>query len=212
MQRKFGKPFVPAATVALLLLVIAGCSEPVGPDTTAPAASIHAKGGNSGGGSGSGSGAYVIQGDLVLTDANAPALTSTCPTPHGFSGSGWALVYGKTGCLLAPTVWTSTDPTLAEYKVADDVVLGVQMEKGKNGRITHVRLNGQDVDGEAGIWHTTYWIPVAQPVVPTTAGFTLRVHARDIPVWRTDSHLARGSNPVQVIGLISIGDIVYPAQ
>lgn len=209
MRINHRKTSAAAARALLLALFITACGEPVAPTLLAPASSSFAKGG---GGSTSGAGADVIQGDLVIVEGDAPALISTCPTPHGFSGSGWALVYGKTGCLLAPTVWTSTDPALTPYKVADDVVVQVQRESGKNGRITHVRLNGQDVDGEAGIWHTTYWIPVQTPVVPTTAGFTLHVHAKNVAVWRTDSHLARGSNPVQVIGLISIGDISYPAQ
>ncbi len=80
-------------------------------------------------------------------------------------------------------------------------------EKGNNGRITHVRLLAQDVIGEAGIQHNTDWIPVAYPVVPLKTGGTLHVHAANVEVWRTDSHT--GGTRAEMIGLVSIGDIVY---
>jgi hypothetical protein len=154
-----------------------------------------------------GQGAEIIQGDLGLTAADAPALATTCPSA-GFSKNSWVLVFSKSGCLIVTPLWASTlyDP----YPLTDDLVVNVQRD-GKSGPITHVRLAGQDVDGPEGVWHTTDWIPVAQPVVPTTAGFTLRVHARNVEVWRTDSHLA-GGNRIEMIGTVSIGDIVYPRQ
>lgn len=197
---------VTTATMTLLAAFTVACSDPVEPNTINPGTSALAKGGNPGGGETPG--ADVRQGDLALADGDAPALVSTCSS-GGFAGNGWAVVFGKSGCLLAPTLWASS--TYPEYKLVDDVVIGVQIEKGKNGRITHVRLNAQDVDGAAGIWHTTDWIPVAQPVIPSKAGFTLHVHARNVEVWRTDSHLG-GGNRVEMIGTISIGDIAYPTQ
>lgn len=118
-------------------------------------------------------------------------------------------MFGKSLCLIVEAEpWTgSGDP----YPVLDDIVLNAIVEKGKNGRITHMRLVGQDVDGPEGIWHQTDLIPVAEPAVPSKAGFTLHVHAKDVAVWRTDSHLG-GGNKVEIIGYISIGDVVYPSQ
>lgn len=199
------------ATAALRALVLAtflfACSDATGP-TTEPAASLLARGGKpgSGGGSGSGGGADVLQGDFALLASDAAALTSTCP--GSAAPPGWAVVFGKSGCLIVSPLWAST--LYESYVLEDDLVLNTQIEKGKNGRITHVRLNGQDVDGEAGIWHSTGWIAVAEPVVPSKAGFTLHVHVKNVEVWRYDSHL--GGNPVEMIGTISIGDIVYRPQ
>jgi hypothetical protein len=192
---------------ALCLAPLLGaCGEPTGP-TLVPAEVNLSKGGR-GGGSTESKGGEIIPGDLQLGAADAPALATTCPSA-GFSKNSWVLVFGKSGCLIVTPLGASSlyDP----YSLADDLVLNVQQEKGKNGRITHVRLAGQDVDGPEGIWHTTDWIAVAEPIVPTTAGFTVHVRARNVEVWRTDSHLA-GGNRVEMIGTVSIGDIIYPRQ
>jgi hypothetical protein len=155
-------------------------------------------------------GGVVAQGDFILDPSDAPALASTCPS-QGFSGNSWAFVFGKSLCLIvAPNPWTGVlHPT--PYVLLDDIIINVTLESGKNGRITHVRVAGQDVDGPEGIWHNTDWIPVAEPVVPSKAGFTLHVHAKNVAVWRTDSHLA-GGNKVEIVGYVSIGDMVYPKQ
>ncbi|MGK2961907.1 MAG: hypothetical protein ACSLFK_07135 [Gemmatimonadaceae bacterium] len=191
------------AVTVLLALSIPGCTDPLAPDSLDIGGLRQAKGGG-----GATPGAIVLPGDLALGDADARALTSTCPSA-GFTPNAWAVVFGKSGCLVVRPLWAST--TYLEYALTDDIVLQVQLEKGKNGRITHIRLNGQDVDGAAGIWHNTDWIAVSQPVVPTKSGFTLHVHATNIAVWRYDSHLGDG-NRVEIIGTISIGDVVYPAQ
>ncbi|HYN80712.1 MAG TPA: hypothetical protein VES88_04360 [Gemmatimonadaceae bacterium] len=191
-----------AATV-LLVLSIPGCTDPLAPGPLDIGRLRQAKGGTP-----ATAGASVMQGDLALADADAPALTSSCPST-GFTPNAWAVVFGKSGCLVVTPLWASA--TYTEYALTDDVVLQVQLENGKNGRITHMRLNAQDVDGEAGIWHNTDWIAVAQPVVPTKAGFTLHVHAKNVAVWRYNSHLGDG-NRVEIIGTVSIGDVVYPQQ
>jgi hypothetical protein len=160
------------------------------------------------GGSGDSQGAHIVQGALTLAPADAPALATTCPSA-GFTSNAWDLVFGKSGCLLVAPLWATAQYTA--YTLSDDLVVRVLIEKGKAGRITHVRLAGQDVDGPEGIWHNTDWIPVAVPVVPAKAGFTLQVHARNVEVWRTDSHLA-GGNRVAMIGTVSIGEIVYPPR
>ncbi len=190
-------------SAVLFGLSIPGCHDPLAPASLDIGTPRQAKGGSP-----ATPGASVMQGDLALADADAPALTSSCPSA-GFTPNAWAVVFGKSGCLIVRPLWSSA--TYAEYALTDDVVLQVRLEKGKNGRITHMRLNAQDVDGEAGIWHNTDWIAVAQPVVPTKAGFTLHVHAKNVAVWRYDSHLGDG-NRVEIIGTVSIGDVVYPQQ
>lgn len=194
-----------AASGVFLLVFVPGCSDFVAPDAWAPSTILHAKGGNSGG-SETGGVADIAAGDLLSTEGES-VLASRCP--GAASPPGWAVVFGKTGCLIVTPNWAST--TYEKYALTDDLVLDVQREKGKNGRITHVRLKGQDVDGEAGIWHNTDWVAVAEPVVPSTAGFTLHVHARNVQVWRYDSHLGDG-NRVDMIGTITIGDVVYRPQ
>lgn len=61
--------------------------------------------------------------------------------------------------------------------------------------------------GEAGIQHGTDWIPVAVPVVASRNGGTLHVHAASVEVWRLSGHTA--GVRVEVIGRISIGDVLY---
>lgn len=223
MRSPLRNPLTVSNAAVLLALALSACSEPIAPDMSAPSAANLAKGGNGGGGGKPGGGdgdggtgqnpkgGTVVHGDLTLAESDAPAIASTCPTPGDFrSGNGWALVFGKSGCLIvSPLRATTVD---GDYALADDIVIGVQLEKGKNGRITHVRLGGQDVDGPEGIFHDTDWLPVFEPVVPTKAGFTLHVHASNVPVWRWSSHLPRDGERVEIVGVISIGDIVYPAQ
>jgi hypothetical protein len=204
-HRRNRPAFATAMTILLAAFTVA-CSDPVEPNPISPSASTLAKGGNAGGSVGAG--ANVLQGDFALVESDAAALASTCASA-GFAGSGWAVVFGHSECLIVTPLWAST--TYEPYPLRDDVTLNVQLEKGKNGRITHIRLYAQDVIGEAGIAHQTDWVAVATPVVPSRAGFTLHVHAKNVQVWRLDSHLA-GGNRVEMIGTISIGDIVYPAR
>ena len=201
------RPAFATATAILLAAFIVACSDVVGPNTIMPGESALAKGGNSGGGQRPGP--DVLQGDFVLIDSDAAALANTCPSAPLAGARAWAVVFGHSECLIVTPLWAST--TYEPYDLRDDVILNVRQESGKNGRLTHVRLYAQDVIGEAGIAHETDWVEVAQPVVPSKAGFTLHVHAKNVEVWRLDSHLS-GGNRVEMIGTISIGDIVYPAQ
>jgi hypothetical protein len=203
-NQSFRQAVVFLAALALVQL-LAGCEMPTHP-SLAPAEVSLSKGGK-GGSSGGSQGADIIRGDLVLSTADAAALATTCPSA-GFSKNSWTLVFGKSGCLIITPLWASV--LYVPYALTDDLIVNVQQD-GRNGPITHIRLAGQDVDGPEGVWHNTDWIAVAQPVVPTTAGFTLNVHARNVEVWRTDSHLA-GGNRIEMIGTVSIGDIVYPRQ
>jgi hypothetical protein len=205
-------PAIAIAAQTFAAAFILACADPAGPAPTLSTAIAHpglsreAKGGNGGGSTSAG--ANVLLGDFALVDGDAPALGSTCPS-NGFAGNGWAVVFGHTECLIVTPLWASG--TYDPYPLRDDVTLNVRLEKGKNGRITHVRLYGQDVIGEDGIAHETDWLAVAVPVVPNKAGFTLHVHAKNVAVWRLDSHLS-GGNRVDMIGTVSIGDVVYPAR
>jgi hypothetical protein len=146
--------------------------------------------------------ADVVIGDSGLDAADPSVHQSTCPAADTKQ---WHANFGHSECLIVSPAWVST--TYAPYALTDDVKLIVTREKGKNGRITHVTLLAQDVIGDAGIQHETDPIPVAVPVVPSTAGFTLHVHAVGVSVWRLSGHT--GGERVEVIGTIAIGDVVY---
>lgn len=145
----------------------------------------------------------VMSGDFVLTQGDAPALASTCPGSAG-NGSG-NVDFGHSLCLMVWPLW-NTASGFEPYELTDDVILVATKEKGKNGRITHVRLLAQDVIGDAGIQHRSDLVPVAQPIIPSTAGYTIHVHAANVPVTRLSGHTS--GDPVAVIGWISVGDIV----
>ena len=155
----------------------------------------------------SGGGAKLIGevaiGEYPFTLEDATVIASTCPAP---AGNTWGLDFGHTGCLVVQPDW-NPDSSYAPYALTDDVKLITLKEKGASGRIPHVRLLAQDVIGEAGIQHNTDWIPVAVPVVPDRKGGTLHVHVTDVDVWRLSGHT--DGVRVEMIGRISIGDVVY---
>jgi hypothetical protein len=182
----------------LLLAVLASCTDLTAPGEHAPQFKRKP----------TAEGASVVPGDLVRGAGDAPALASTCPASPP-AGNGWAVSFGKSGCLIITPEWASS--SYAPYPLTDDVLINVRVESGKNGRITHVRIYAQDVNGEAGIAHQSDWIPVETPVVPSKAGFVLHVHAKNVQIWRLDSHLA-GGNRVEMIGTVSIGDVIYPPR
>lgn len=144
----------------------------------------------------------VVVGEYLFSSGDATPIVSTCPSP---AGNTWSLDFAHTLCLIVRCDWRSI--FYPPYDLTDDVKLITLKENGKNGRITHIRLLAQDVYGEAGIQHNTDWIPVAYPVVPDRNGGTLHVRAPNVQVWRTDGHT--GGTRVDMIGLISIGDINY---
>jgi hypothetical protein len=123
-------------------------------------------------------------------------LVSTCP---GAVGDGYHVAFGDSGCL-------EFTPTGSDYALTDDILMWNPGLK-KDGRITRVRFVAQDVAGPDGIKHDTDEIPVAVPVVPDPAGFTLHVHADNVPVYRLSGHT--GGKRVAMIGTISVWDIVY---
>lgn len=209
----------PLLALGAVLVFTAACSPSGVLDparATDPSAAQLAKGGKPGDGGGGSEG--DLMGTIVAAAdhfaGDAEPLASTCPTVVKVGQ--WHLDFGSPSVCLEVTLTWNTDPETNAYAgnpytLTDDVKLVVRKESGKNGRITHVRLLGQDVVGEAGIGHNTDAIPVAVPVVPDKAGFTLHVHAARVPVYRLDSHLFDG-NRVALIGWVSIGDAVYSTQ
>jgi hypothetical protein len=125
-------------------------------------------------------------------------LVSTCP---GAVGDGYHVAFGTSGCLIFT-------PTGSDYALTDDILMWNPGLK-KDGRITRVRFSAHDVAGPDGIKHDTDEIPVAVPVVPDPAGFVLHVHADNVPVYRLSGHT--GGKRVEVIGTISVWDVVYRA-
>lgn len=198
--------------LAVLALTVS-CAEPTGvPDVAgqvelATPAAMDAKGGKPGGGGDVGS---ELIGDVAVADfgsGDANSLGSTCPTTVKVGQ--WHLDFGPSECLVVTLTWNDASG-FEPYPLTDDVRLVVRKENGRNGRITHVRLLGQDVIGEAGVAHESDEVPVASPVVPDKAGFTLHVHAPRVEVWRLSEHV--GGDRVALIGWVSIGDMIYTAR
>lgn len=103
---------------------------------------------------------------------------------------------------LCATVTTSSGA-----QITDDIGINV---KTTNGLITAVTIYGQDVYGEEGIAHRSETLPINPPVAPSSNGFTLHVHADNVPIWKLSEHL--GGERVEIVGYISIGDITYVPQ
>jgi len=132
---------------------------------------------------------------------NSPTLVSTCP------GSAKAVGYvawpRHEGCM-------NITPLGSAYELTDDPILRVLYERKK---IVAVRFRIQDVDGAEGIQHETENImidPIDPPGNHNSEPFILHVHQDDVPVWRLDGHT--GGPRVEVIGTISVGDIVFTPE
>lgn len=144
----------------------------------------------------------VVPGDAAFAAEDAPPLASTCPTQ---AGNTWSLDFGHTQCLVVQPLWNSAS-SYEPYALTDDVKL-ITLQDRSSKLITHVRLLAQDVIGEIGVQHETDWVPLAVPAAPAKSGGTLHVHAANVDVWRLSGHT--GGTRVEVIGRISIGDLVY---
>ena len=185
------------STTALLVGCEKRASSPVAPDAVI-GASVDAA---------PGSGGTKLVGDVVLGDypfalENATRLVSRCAIS---AGQTWSLDAAHSQCLIVQPDWNPAS-SLPPYALTDDVKL-ITLQDKSSKRITHVRLLAQDVIGEAGIQHNTDWIPVAVPVVADRIGGTLHVHAANVEVWRLSGHT--DGVRVEMIGRISIGDVVY---
>lgn len=196
------RPMLLTAVLIAAALVV-GCQEtsvPVGPEMDAPRADQETLSAKKGGGNGGGG---TLVADVVVGDGPAGSITSDCPAPTA-SPPSYHVQFEESGCLIVTPVGSS-------YSLTDNVALLMVKEPGKNGRITHVRFRARDVSSaQGGIMHETDELPVAVPVVPDKNGFTLHVHAQNAEVWRMST--STGGDRVEVIGTISIGDVVYFVQ
>ena len=131
---------------------------------------------------------------------NSPTLVSTC------SGS-----TGETSLFVrwprSPAQCIVVTPTGSSYALSDDPQLTVSKKRGK---VIAVQFYIQDVAGPDGIMHSSDQIPVDPPVAPSSSGFALHVHADNVPVWRHKAHT--GGPRVEMIGTISVGDIVFTPE
>lgn len=150
-----------------------------------------------GGGGGGGKPPRVTYSIAVVNPENtlytAPTYLPTCTA----GSAGYTALFDRHD--LCATVTTSTG-----YQLTDDIIIGVNTTKGL---ITSVQLKGQDVIGEEGIKHESEVWPITPPFTPPTGSFTLHVHADNLPIWKLDGHL--GGERVEIVGYISIGDMVY---
>ena len=138
--------------------------------------------------------------DIVAGDwAGDNLVLSSCP---GDSQSGYNVRFGNTdegtnaGCLSI----TTSDGT----RLMDDLSLPLGV---KSGAATRIALYGRDAAGPEGILHNSDWAPVNPAASLSAQGFTLHVHATNLPVWRLSGHLS--SKRVAQVGTVDIGDLVY---
>ena len=124
----------------------------------------------------------------------APTYTPACLADTKSSYSAWFERHN-----LCATVVTSTG-----YALTDDISLQVATTKGL---ITSAKLRGQDIIGEEGIMHESESIPILPPVSPSSTGFTLHIHADNVPIWKLHNHL--GGKRVEIVGYVSLADAVY---
>lgn len=178
-----------AAAVALVLLPVAAYSAAASDPL---AAGLQKKGKGGGGGGGSSLVADVVMGDF-FSDGGTP-LVSAGPAA---TSKGYAVLFKHTRC-------GDITPEGSSYALTDENRIETTV---KRGQITRVRFWAQDVIGEEGIAHETDWVTIDPPAPVSKSGFTLHVHADNLQVWQLDG--LRDGNRVQIIGTISIGDVVY---
>lgn len=183
----------PAATRSIL--VIAALIASAALITPPPVPAAPAKGG--GGGNQNAAYTIAVTSDPLWTPAPtqptySPACLAETPGPGGYTA-----LFPRHD--LCATVTTSSGSQLT-----DEVLIQVNAHKGF---LTSVQLRGQDVIGEEGIAHESEQIPLLPPLEPDPAGFTVHVHADNVPIWKLSRHL--GGKRVEIIGYISIADMVY---
>ena len=103
----------------------------------------------------------------------------------------------------------ATVVTDSGYLLTDDIAFDALTDQ--NGHIETFQLWGQDVIGKEGIIHHSVVVTFAPPVSPSDTGFVLHVHADNLAVWKLDKHKrgGKGAKRVEIVGYISIGDLVY---
>jgi len=119
---------------------------------------------------------------------------------------------GSTGENTLAVTWDTdavrVTPSGSGYALTDDARAYVV---SKAGAIESVGLNIQDVAGPDGIYYSTDEISLAVPAEASPDGFTLHLHAPDVPIWRHKGHT--GGPRVAMAGTICVDDLVYtPAR
>lgn len=186
--------------IAGSFMVSCGGDSPVAPADLADgfANGAAARKGKPDGGSGGAtpwSGADAVVGDFSPAD---PIVLSSCSGSPG-SNDTQPNVFWRDGAAGCVTVTPA-----GGYELGDDAqfIVGI-----KGGKVTSVQLLIQDIAGPAGIQHQSEAVPIGGSVAFTGAGFTLHVHADNVPVYRQKKHT--GGPRVEMIGTISLGDVVY---
>ena len=176
-----------------LILFLAGCGSS---DRLAGTGGPNlAQGGNDGRNSGDALVVDIVAGDL----AGDNLVLSTC---SGDSQSSYNVGFGNTdegtnnGCL---TITTSDGARLV-----DDITFPLSV---KSGAAYSVRIYGRDAAGAGGILHNSDPMPVNPSAPLSPDGFTIHVHATNVPVWRLSGHLS--SKRVAQVGTVDLGDFVY---
>lgn len=159
------------------------------------------------GGKGGGKDAGVVFDVAVVNPENtlydAPTWLPTCTATADASKPGkknYTALFDRHD--LCATITTSTGAQLT-----DDITIQVTTTKNV---ITSIQVHGQDVIGEDGIAHESEAVAITPPVTPSASGFTVHVHVDNLPIWKLSGHL--GGPRVEIVGYISIGDLVYTPQ
>ena len=138
--------------------------------------------------------------DIVAGDfAGDNLVVSTC---SGDSQSSYNVNFGSTedgtnnGCLII----TTSDGV----RLVEDVTLPLSV---KSGAAYSVRIYARDAAGAGGILHNSDPMSVNPSAQLSPDGFTIHVHATNVPVWRLSGHLS--SKRVAQVGTVDVGDLVY---
>jgi hypothetical protein len=172
-----------ATLIAIAIGLLTACEAPVAPWPDAPAFKTTASEPRLGG--------VAVHPGM---EPESEPLASTC---GGVVTSSYGINFGKSGCLIVKMTGTTLELT-------DDVILGATV---KGGRITSYQLRAQDVAGKDGIKHESDVIVLQTPVLPSSGGFTVHLHADRVPVYSLSGHLK--GRRTGIVGYISIGDIIY---
>jgi hypothetical protein len=190
MNKTFRQLFMPTGLLAaILLLALPGMAVNCDKNPSHPSCS--------GGGTQGATYTVAVKADPLwspgpTTPTYAPACAAETPGANSY-----AALFPRHD--LCATVTTSTGAQLT-----DDIVIRVPSHQGL---LTAVQLAGQDVIGEEGIAHESEQVPLLPPLEPSPTGFTIHVHADNVPVWKLSRHT--GGKRVEIIGYVSIADLVY---
>jgi hypothetical protein len=144
---------------------------------------------------GSGLRAVFVQGDYEPGAGESLVLTgSEC---SGVAQQSYNVDFKVDDCLSM----TTTTGVVLE----DDAYFAFAM---KRGFIVGAQFWIDDQSGPEGIGHESNKMALSQQT-PSAQGFTLHVHAQNVPVWRLAGHLSK--KRVAPVGTVSIGDVIYYA-